>query len=77
MLAKKENDMTADKTSKTDVNWGPCCFCGKEIDENKIDPCRVTVETAAGKWQVWFCHGVCFKTRINEETEVDLSPAYF
>ena len=34
-------------------------------------------ETSTGKWQVWFCHGSCFKGRITSETEVDLSPAHF
>jgi hypothetical protein len=69
--------MSTDKISKPEVRWGPCCFCGKEIDENQIDPCRVTVETTGGKWQLWFCHGGCFEARISSETEIDLSPAHF
>jgi hypothetical protein len=46
------------------VKFGPCCFCGKDIEAHKTDPCRVTVETANGKWQVWSCHGDCFRTRL-------------
>ena len=46
------------------VSWGPCCFCALEIRPTETDPCRVTVETANKKWQLWFCHGVCFKERL-------------
>ena len=56
---------------------GPCCFCGAMIDGSDVDPCRVTVETAAERWQVWFCHAVCFKERITSNEFVDLSPAHF
>ncbi len=59
------------------VEFGPCCFCGQEIEKADVDPCRVTVETSMGKWQVWVCHGECFKSRITTETEIDLSPAHF
>ena len=59
------------------VAWGPCCFCGKDIQPSEIDPCRVTVETASGKWQVWFCHSACFRRRIDAGAAVDLSPAHF
>ena len=58
------------------VEFGPCCFCGKAIEESKVDPCRVTVSTKDDKWQVWFCHSDCFKTRIAEHP-MDLSPAHF
>ncbi len=56
---------------------GPCPFCGKLIDESEIDPCRVTVETKSGKWQVWYCHAECFKSRIVGNDYMDLSPAHF
>jgi hypothetical protein len=59
------------------VAWGPCCFCGKDIQPSEIDPCRVTVETAAGKWQVWFCHSGCFRDRIDAGATVVLSPTHF
>jgi hypothetical protein len=26
----------------------------------------VTVETAKGQWQVWFCHAACFKARLTD-----------
>lgn len=44
--------------------FGPCCFCGQPIVEDTTDPCQVTVSTSAGKWQVWFCHGPCFRERL-------------
>jgi hypothetical protein len=59
------------------IGWGPCCFCGGEIEPNEIDPCSVTVETAGKKWQTWFVHAVCFKERITADSNMDLSPAHF
>lgn len=59
------------------VRWGPCCFCGKDVQPTAEDPCRVTVETASAKWQVWFCHAACFKERIAPDAGADLSPAHF
>lgn len=46
------------------VVFGPCCLCGREIEETDTDPCRITVETSKGKWQVWSCHGTCFRERL-------------
>lgn len=46
------------------VQMGPCCFCAEPIQPADVDPCRVTVETRTGKWQVWFCHGDCFRSRL-------------
>jgi len=46
------------------IEWGPCCFCGLRIATTRIDPCRVTVETEEGKWQLWYCHAACFKERL-------------
>lgn len=59
------------------VGWGPCCFCGGEIEKNAVDPARVTVETVSGKWQVWVCHAGCFKLLLIKDSPVDLSPAHF
>ena len=59
------------------VAFGPCCFCGSDIGATETDPCSVTVETVAGKWQVWYCHAECFKTRIAADTYMDLSAAHF
>jgi hypothetical protein len=64
-------------TDQSQLSLGPCCFCGKQIEATEVDPCRVTVETSRGMWQVWFCHADCFKSRITNETELDLSPAHF
>lgn len=65
-----------EKSEKVDVHFGPCCFCGENILPTNIDPCRITVETTSGKWQVWFCHGKCFKEKIVDHP-MDLSPAHF
>jgi hypothetical protein len=46
------------------AKFGPCCLCGKDIEVRETDPCRVTVETSTGKWQVWVCHGACFRSRL-------------
>jgi len=56
---------------------GPCPFCGEFIADSEVDPCRVTVETKSGKWQVWACHAACFKAKIVENPHIDLSPAHF
>jgi len=45
----------------------------------RADPCRVTVETTAGKWQVWTCHGNCFRARLFEHADHPglFEPAHF
>jgi hypothetical protein len=65
------------RTDEVKVAWGPCCFCGADIEPSDIDPCRVSVETASGKWQAWFCHSACFRDRITTGAPIDLSPAHF
>jgi hypothetical protein len=57
------------------VKFAPCCFCGKEIEDHPPDPCRVTVETSDGKWQVWHCHGACFRARLARVP--DYPPGFF
>jgi ribonuclease HI len=61
------------------VAWGPCCFCALDIQPSDVDPCRVQVTTAGGKWQTWSCHATCFKQRIkNPPTAPTLfDPAHF
>ncbi len=61
------------------VSFGPCCFCGKEIENKDPNPCRVTVETAEGKWQTWSCHGECFRANLAEIPEYPgiFDPAHF
>ena len=59
------------------VGWGPCCFCGGEIAETAVDPCSVTIETSKNKWQIWFCHSECFKSRLVKESYMDMTPAHF
>ena len=38
-----------------------CCRCNGHIDESATDPCFIRVETKTGAWQMWTCHGDCFK----------------
>src|SRR5688572_24017079 len=54
-----------DPVVKVEFN-GPCCFCGKFIDDTAVDPCSVMVQTKGGLWQVWYCHSACFKSLIAE-----------
>ena len=65
--------------SDTKVEWGPCCFCGLPIPTTDIDPCRLTVQTVAGLWQVWFCHSSCFKERLSNRPDLMgmFAPAHF
>jgi hypothetical protein len=69
--------MTDKPVGTCEIQWGPCCFCGALIAATEVDPCRVTVETAAERWQVWFCHSDCFRHRLIDHPEIDLSPAIF
>src|SRR5579859_4397553 len=67
------------RRSSTVLEWGPCCYCGLPIRATEIDPCRLRVETAEGKWQVWFCHSACVKERLPDRPELMglFSPAHF
>jgi hypothetical protein len=70
--------MSSETNAPNVVVWGPCCFCGEDIAPSSVDPCRVTVETRAEKWQVWFSHAACFRSRIVLLPDgPDLSPAHF
>jgi hypothetical protein len=62
---------------ESEVFYGPCCFCGQQISAAGVDPCRVRVETSHSLWQVWFCHAKCFRERIVDDPNLDLSPAHF
>ncbi len=66
-----------ENSSNADIQFSPCCFCGENISPTDTDPCRITVETVKDKWQTWFCHSGCFKKRIVEHPQIDLSPAHF
>ena len=57
-----------------EVRFGPCCFCGKNIDKQGPDPCSVQVTTASDKWQAWTCHGACFKAAL---TALPKAPSLF
>jgi hypothetical protein len=55
--------------SEREISLGPCCFCAATIHATEVDPCQVTVETAKGQWQVWFCHAACFKAKLKDPPE--------
>jgi len=62
-----------------EIKFGPCCFCGNDIDEQPPDPCSVRVTTVDGKWQVWRCHAACFRARLAVLPEAPglFEPAHF
>ena len=57
------------------VQFGPCCFCGKDVETTEKEPCRLTVETREGHWQAWVCHAQCFRQRLFEDSL--LEPIHF
>ena len=71
--------LSEDRSATARVQWGPCCFCGLDIQPSDIDPCRVQVSTTRGKAQVWFCHAACFKQRIVDPPNAPglFDPAHF
>lgn len=60
-----------------EVTFGPCCFCNQPIEDSAVNPCRVTVETSKGEWQVWFAHAKCFRERLVEREDGMFEPANF
>jgi hypothetical protein len=62
-----------------EIRFGPCCFCAKDVERTGPDPCSVQVTTAAEKWQVWTCHGACFKAALAAPPEAPslFEPAHF
>ena len=43
---------------------GQCCFCGKDVETTVLDPCLFKVLTNNNDWEVWTCHGACFRERV-------------
>jgi hypothetical protein len=69
-----------EREKEVKVEWGPCCFCAQTVENSAVDPCRITVETVDGKWQVWRCHAACFKSRLTDgppEAPGIMEPAHF
>jgi hypothetical protein len=60
-----------------EISFGPCCFCNQQIAESDIDLCAVRVETAGGKWQVWYCHADCFRERLVRRDDGFFDPVHF
>ena len=59
------------------VEFGPCCFCNREITGSDVDPCSVTVSTFGDRWQVWRCHAACFRERLAVREDGFFDPAHF
>lgn len=65
------------ESDSREVTFGPCCFCNQQISASDVDPCAVTVTTAAEKWQVWYCHAACFRDRLSKRPDGFFDPAHF
>ena len=65
--------------SNPTILFGPCCFCGQDIEPIGPDPCSVLVTTDSDKQQVWWCHGQCFRDRLATlpNAEGFFDPAHF
>src|SRR5437660_9333249 len=74
IIPRMAEDGITKENREIPIQSGPCCFCGSSITTTRVDPCRLTIETEAGKWQLWFCHGACFKQRL---TALPDAPGFF
>jgi hypothetical protein len=63
----------------TEIEFGPCCFCGAPIARQGPDPCSVTVTTAQDRWQVWRVLAGCFKDALATLADAPglFDPAHF
>ena len=61
------------------IKFGPCCFCGLDIEDVGPDPCTIQVTTKQDRWQVWKAHGRCFKDRLADLPDMPglFDPAHF
>jgi hypothetical protein len=63
----------------TEIEFGPCCFCGAPIARQGADPCSVRVTTAQDRWQMWRVHAACFKAALATLADAPglFDPAHF
>ncbi len=63
----------------TVVFGGQCVFCGGVIEPGGRDPLQVTATTPDDKWEVWWAHAACFKSRITDPPEQEgfFTPTHF
>ena len=54
--------MNAPNPPEVEIRFTRCSLCNREIEETATDPCFIRVETKTGAWQMWTCHGACFKS---------------
>ena len=72
-------DDVADVTETQGVP-GLCCFCGDGIARESDDWGHLTITHKGdeSRWQLWYCHGSCFKQRLARAADVtDLFDPYF
>ena len=71
--------MTASARPNIEVKFTRCSLCGSEIEETATDPCFIRVETKTGLWQMWTCHGACFKKCLTKPPEWpdEFAPVHF
>lgn len=63
----------------TVVFGGQCFLCGGAIEAGGNDPLQVTATTPNDKWEVWWAHAACFKSRITDPPEQEgfFTPTHF
>lgn len=56
------------KPEAAEFHWEACCFCGREIRNSAMEPCRVWLERPPeGRERTmleYFCHERCFTARL-------------
>jgi len=45
---------------------GVCCFCGRTVERSGLNPCTLSIVTAADESQEWPCHARCLRERMAE-----------
>ena len=71
--------MTTPAQRDIEVKFTHCCLCNGHIEESATDPCFIRVETKTGLWQMWTCHGDCFKRCLTQPPDWpdEFQPVHF
>ena len=71
--------MTTPAPRDIEVKFTRCCFCNGHIEESATGPCFIRVETKTGLWQMWTCHGDCFKRCLTQPPDWpdEFQPVHF
>ena len=57
------------------VEFGPCCFCGKDVPKTEKEPLCLNIQTRDEHWQAWVCHAHCFRERLYQDSTFE--PVHF